>query len=340
MIETSPEGVDAFRFNEKVETVFKTPLSSFVALMGLAAVSAAHAAEAPKADLVNRQQLRVCADPADIPFSNEKGEGFENKIADLIGSELGVPVTYTWFPKATGFIRMTLASKKCDLVIGWGQGDEMVLNTNAIYRSTSALVYKKGSDLDGVDTLADPRLKGKRLGVIQGSPGGNYVAKYGLMGNVHGYPMMVDRRYDNPAERMMKDIMAGEIDAGVHWGPIAAYWAKQISPDLVVVPLLKEQGAGKIAFRITMGVRQGDDAWKRKLNEVIAKRQGDIDKILLSYGIPLLVDDDTKMDVLSAPRTNGETKKAEAPAGTSAPAASAAPSAPAAGNGTPAAANP
>lgn len=313
--------------------MFKTPLSSFFALMGLAAVPIAHAAEAPKADLVNRQQLRVCADPADIPFSNEKGEGFENKIANLIGEELGVPVTYTWFPKATGFIRMTLASKKCDLVIGWGQGDEMVLNTNAIYRSTSALVYKKGSDLDGADTLADPRLKGKKLGVIQGSPGGNYVAKYGLMGNVHGYPMMVDRRYDNPAERMMKDIMAGEIDAGVHWGPIASYWAKQTSPDLIVVPLLKEQGAGKIAFRITMGVRQGDDAWKRKLNEVIAKRQGDIDKILLSYGIPLLVDDDTKMDVLAAPRTNGETKKAEAPASGGAPA----PPAPAAANGAPAA---
>lgn len=325
IVETSHRRLIGLPLNEKVKTVFKTPLSSLSALMGLASVSFAHAAEAPKADLVNRQQLRVCADPADIPFSNEKGEGFENKIANLIGEELGVPVTYTWFPKAQGFIRMTLASKKCDLVIGWGQGDELVLNTNAIYRSTSALIYKKGSGLDGIDTLADPRLKGKRIGVIQGSPGGNYVAKYGLMGNVHGYPMMVDRRYYNPAETMMKDVMAGEIDAGVHWGPIAAYWAKQTSDDLVVVPLLKEQGAGKIAFRITMGVRQGDDAWKRKLNEIIAKRQGDIDKILLSYGIPLLVDDDAKMDLLTAPRADSETKKAEVPAGgvpAAAPAAS------------------
>lgn len=305
--------------------MLKTALSRVIVLAGLAAAHAAQAADAPKADLVNRKQLRVCADPADIPFSNDKGDGFENKIANLIAEELGVPVTYTWFPKATGFIRMTLASKKCDLVIGWGQGDELVLNTNAIYRSTSALIYKKGAGLDGVDTLADPKLKGKRLGVIQGSPGGNYVAKNGLMGNVHGYPMMVDRRYDNPAERMMKDILAGETDAAVHWGPIAAYWAKKTSDDLVVVPLLKETGAGKIAFRITMGVRQGDDAWKRKLNEIIAKRQGDIDKLLLSYGVPLLVDDDTKMDMLTEPRPNGSApQKAEAPAASGAPAATSA----------------
>lgn len=311
--------------------MFKTAFLRVSFLAALVACGAAQAADAPKADLVNRQQLRVCADPADIPFSNDKGEGFENKIAALIAEDLGIPVTYTWFPKATGFIRMTLASKKCDLVIGWGQGDEMVLNTNAIYRSTSAIIYKKGSGLDGLDTLADPRLKGKRIGVIQGSPGGNYVAKYGLMGNVHGYPMMVDRRYDNPAERMMKDLISGEIDVGVHWGPIAAYWAKKTSDDLVVAPLLKETGAGKIAFRITMGVRQGDDAWKRKLNEIIAKRQGDIDKILLSYGIPLLVDDDTKMDLLTEPRPNGVAQKAEAaPATPKSAQPAAAPQAPAA----------
>ncbi|HMN38596.1 MAG TPA: substrate-binding domain-containing protein [Hyphomicrobium sp.] len=285
--------------------VFRIILAAVSVLLGLGYVSSAFAVETPKADLVNRRELRVCADPADLPFSDSKGEGFENKIAELIGQELKLPVVYTWFPKAMGFIRMTLARKRCDLVIGWGQGDELVLNTNAIYRSTSALVYKKGTGLDGIDTLADPRLKGKRIGVIQGSPGGNYVAKYGLMANVHGYPMMVDRRYDNPAERMMNDIRSGEIAAGVHWGPIAAYWAARGGEKLEVVPLLKEEGAGKIAFRITMGVRQGDDAWKRQLNEIIARRQGDIDKILLSYGVPLLVDDDTKMVLLTEPRTSG-----------------------------------
>ena len=257
----------------------------------------------PRADLVNRKELRVCADPADLPFSNQKGEGFENKIAEIIGDELKLPVVYTWFPKTMGFIRMTLAAKKCDLVIGWGQGDDIVLNTNAIYRSTSALVYKKGTGLDGVDTIADPRLKGKKIGVVQGSPGGNYIAKDGLMGNIKGYPMMVDRRYFNPAQEMMNDIRSGEIASGVQWGPIAAYWAARDGEKLVVVPLLKETGAGKIAFRVTMGVRQGDDAWKRRLNEVIRKRQGDIDKVLLDYGVPLLVDDDTSMEMITKPRT-------------------------------------
>jgi quinoprotein dehydrogenase-associated probable ABC transporter substrate-binding protein len=272
-------------------------------LSGLALTTTANAAEVSKADLVNRRELRVCADPADLPFSNQKGEGFENKIAEIVGDELKLPVVYTWFPKTMGFIRMTLGAKKCDLVIGWGQGDDIVLNTNAIYRSTSALVYKKGTGLDGVDTLADPRLKGKKMGVVQGSPGGNYIAKYGLMGNIKSYPMMVDRRYFNPAEAMMNDIRSGEVDAGVQWGPIDAYWAARDGEKLVVVPLLKEEGAGKIAFRVTMGVRQGDDAWKRRLNEVIRKRQGDIDKVLLDYGVPLLVEDDTSMEMITKPRT-------------------------------------
>lgn len=262
------------------------------------------AADAPKADLVNRKELRVCADPADLPFSNDKQEGFENKIADIIGDELKLPVKYTWYPKAMGFVRMTLSAKKCDLVIGWGQGDDVVLNTNAIYRSTSALIYKKGTGLDGVDTLADPRLQGKRFGVQQGSAGGTLAARYGLMANVHGYPMMVDRRYSNPAEDMMNDIRSGTIDAGVLWGPIAAYWAVRDGEKLVVVPLVKEVGANKIAFRITMGVRNGDDAWKRQLNSIVRKRQGDIDKVLLEDGVPLLVDDDTSTEMVTKPRTS------------------------------------
>ncbi|HVZ06030.1 substrate-binding domain-containing protein [Hyphomicrobium sp.] len=288
-----------------LKSVFSTApvvaLASLGILAGLAA-SRTEAAEVPRANLVNRQELRVCADPADLPFSNQKGEGFENKIANIIADELKVPVKYTWFPKSMGFIRMTLAAKRCDLVIGWGQGDDIVLNTNAIYRSTSALIYKKGTGLDGVDTLADPRLKGKVIGVQQGSPGGNYVAHYGLMGNVHGYPMNVDRRYSNPAKDMIDDIRKGTVDAGVLWGPIAAYWASRGGEKLVVVPLLKEHGAGKIAFRITMGVRNGDDAWKRQLNDIIRKRRSDIDKVLLDYGVPLLVDDDTSMEMVTKPR--------------------------------------
>lgn len=275
-----------------------------------------YAADVPKADLVNRKELRVCADPADLPFSDKNGEGFENKIANIIGDELKLPVVYTWFPKATGFVRMTLNAKRCDLVIGWGQGDDMVLNTNAIYRSTSALIYKKGTGLDGVESLSDPRLQGKRIGMQQGSAGATLAAKYGLMANVHGYPMIVDRRYANPAEDMMNDIRKGDIAAGILWGPIAAYWAKRDGEPLVVVPLVKDNGAGRIAFRITMGVRNGDDNWKRQLNDVIRKRRADIDKVLLDYGVPLLVDDDTSTEMVTKPRQSqaGETSQSKAAA--------------------------
>lgn len=284
-------------------------------LIGIGSFSLpALAADAPKADLVNRQQLRVCSDPSDLPFSNEKGEGFENKIADIIAGELKLPLVYSWYPKSMGFIRLTLAAKKCDLVIGWGQGDEMVLNTNHIFRSVSALVYKPGSGLDGVDSLSDPRLKDKRVGIVAGTPPGDYVAKYGLMTKAKPYRLVVDRRFESPAEEMMKDIRSGEIDVGIEWGPIAAYWASRGGEKLTVVPLLKEKGGPKLAYRITMGVRQGDDAWKRRLNEVIAKRQGDIDKILLDYGVPLLVDDDTQMDAITAPRKSAAVAVPEQPA--------------------------
>jgi quinoprotein dehydrogenase-associated probable ABC transporter substrate-binding protein len=270
-------------------------------LSGLA-FQAAEAVEGHRSDLVNRKVLRVCSDPANMPFSNQKTEGFENKIAKIIGDELGVPVEYTWFPQAIGFTRNTLLAKRCDLIIGTGQGDELVLNTNALYRSAYALVYPKGKGLDGVDSIFDPKLKGKRIGIVAGAPPGDLVAKAGLMGQARPYRLMVDRRYDSPAEDMIKDIRSGEIDAGVLWGPIAGYYASRGGEKLEVVPLVKDakgNGGGHLEFRITMGVRQGDDLWKRQLNDVIRKRQADIDRVLLDYGVPLLDEDDK---AITAPR--------------------------------------
>jgi quinoprotein dehydrogenase-associated probable ABC transporter substrate-binding protein len=266
--------------------------------MGAMWSSTALAVEGHRSDLVNRQVLRVCADPANMPFSNQKSEGFENKIADIIGSELGVRVEYTWFPQAVGFARNTLLAKRCDLIIGTGQGDDLVLNTNPLYRSAYALVYAPGKGLDGVDNLYDPRLKDKVVGVVQGTPPANIVAKAGLMGKARPYRLMVDRRYDNPAADMVRDIRAGEIDAGLLWGPMAGYYAKEGGEKLTVVPLVHDDKNGpgkngdKMAFRITMGVRQGDDLWKRQLNDVLRKRRADIDRVLLDYNVPLLDEDD------------------------------------------------
>jgi quinoprotein dehydrogenase-associated probable ABC transporter substrate-binding protein len=234
-----------------------------------------------------------------MPFSNEKGEGFENKIAEIVAAELNVPIEYLWFPQATGFIRQTLFSKRCDVVMGYAQGDDLVLNTNAYYRSAYTLVYRKGAGLDGVDHLADERLKDKRVGLIAGTPPASIMLTLGLMGRAKPYPLMVDRRYDSPAERMIADIRSGEIDAGVLWGPIAGYFAAKGGEPLAVVPLLKETTGPRLAYRITFGVRPGEDDWKRELNALIAKLQGKLDAVLLQYGVPLLDEQDHP---ITAPR--------------------------------------
>src|SRR4051794_1519101 len=248
-------------------------------------------------ELVDRTALRVCADPANLPFSNDKGEGFENKIADIVAGELKLPVEYTWFPQATGFIRQTLFAKRCDVVMGYAQGDDLVLNTNHYYRSTYALVHRKDGALDGISGLSDPRLQGKHIGVIAGTPPATTMAQLGLIQHARPYPLMVDRRYDSPGERMITDIQSGEIEAGVLWGPIAGYFASKAG--LAVVPLLKDEGAARMAYRITFGVRPLDDDWKRQLNTLIAKRQGDIDAVLLQFGVPLL---DEQSNLITKPR--------------------------------------
>jgi len=266
----------------------KRGTATLLAVLTGMTIAPAPAAETHRSDLVNRTALRVCADPANLPFSNEKGEGFENKIAEMVAAEFKVPVEYTWFPQATGFIRQTLFAKRCDVVIGYAQGDELVLNTNHYYRSTYALIYRAGGALDGVDSLADSRLRNKRIGVIAGTPPGSIMARLGLIEQAKPYPLMIDRRYDSPGERMVDDIRSGNIDAGVLWGPMAGYFAARGGERLEVVPLLKESGTPRMAYRITFGVRNLEDHWKRELNLVIAKRQGDIDAILLQFGVPLL----------------------------------------------------
>jgi quinoprotein dehydrogenase-associated probable ABC transporter substrate-binding protein len=269
------------------------------ALLSAALVTSVRSAQAQRIDLVDRAALRVCADPANMPFSNDKGEGFENKIAEMVAGELKVPVEYTWFPQATGFIRQTLAAKRCDLVMGYAQGDELVLNTNPYYRSTYALVYRPGAGLDGLDSLADARLNGKRIGVVAGTPPATVMAGLGLIQHAKPYPLLVDRRYDSPGERMIGDIRSGDVDAGVLWGPMAGYFAGRGGDKLEVVPLTKEAAGARLAYRITFGVRHLEDDWKRQLNVLIARRQGDIDAVLLSFGVPLL---DEQSNLITQPR--------------------------------------
>ncbi len=246
----------------------------------------------PSIELVDPKVLRVCADPRNLPFSNEKGEGFENKLGELFAEKLQKKLDYMYFPQATGFVRMTLAAHRCDVIMGFPQGDDLVQGTNPYYRTAYALIAKQGSGLDDVATLEDARLKDKRIGIVAGTPPATNMAVAGLMANARPYPLMIDTRFDSSSAAMIKDLMSGEIDAGVLWGPMAGYYAKQASPPLHVTPLVKESSGPRLAFRIGMGVRPADQNWKRQLNRLIQENQPAINKILLDFGVPLLDEND------------------------------------------------
>jgi quinoprotein dehydrogenase-associated probable ABC transporter substrate-binding protein len=243
-------------------------------------------------ELVDTKVLRVCADPRNLPFSNEKGEGFENKLAELFAEKLQKKLDYMYFPQAAGFVRMTLVAHRCDVIMGFPQGDDLVQGTNPYYRTAYALVAKQGSGLDDVAALEDQRLKGKHIGVVAGTPPATNMAAYGLITNAKPYPLMIDTRLDSSAVAMIKDLMAGEIDAGVLWGPMAGYYAKQANPPLHVTPLVKETSGPRLTYRIGMGVRPADQNWKRLLNRLIQENQSTINKILLDFGVPLLDEND------------------------------------------------
>jgi quinoprotein dehydrogenase-associated probable ABC transporter substrate-binding protein len=243
-------------------------------------------------ELVDPRVLRVCADPRNLPFSNEKGEGFENKLAELFAEKLQKKLDYMYFPQAAGFVRMTLAAHRCDVIMGFPQGDDLVQGTNPYYRTAYALVTKQGGGLNEVATLEDERLKGKRIGVVAGTPPATNMAANGLMTNAKPYPLMIDTRVDSSATAMIKDLMSGEIDAAVLWGPMAGYYARQATPPLHVTPLVKETTGPRLVYRIGMGVRPADQNWKRLLNRLIQENQPVINKILLDFGVPLLDEND------------------------------------------------
>ncbi|MEO3998292.1 substrate-binding domain-containing protein [Mesorhizobium sp. CAU 1732] len=245
-------------------------------------------------ELVDPDVLRVCADPSNMPFSDESGKGFENRLAELVAEKTGrKSVAYTWFPMATGFVRNTLRANRCDIIMGYAQGDELVQNTNAYYRSTYVLVFKKGGGLDDVKTIEDPKLADKKIGIVGGTPPSANMATAGLMKKAKNYPLMVDTRFaPSMAEVMIKDMLDGVIDVAVLWGPMAGYYARESGADLAIVPLVKGKTGSRVTYRITMGVRPSDQEWKRTLNRVIKENQEEINNILLEYNVPLIDEQD------------------------------------------------
>jgi quinoprotein dehydrogenase-associated probable ABC transporter substrate-binding protein len=254
-------------------------------------------------ELVDPRVLRVCADPRHLPFSNEKGEGFENKLAELFAEKLQKKLDYMYFPQATGFVKMTLGAHRCDVIMGFPQGDDVVQGTNPYYRTTYALVAKQGSGLEDVATLEDERLKGKHIGIVAGTPPATNMAANGLMMNAKPYPLMIDTRVDSSAEAMIGDLEKGAIDAGILWGPMAGFYARRANPPFHVTPLVKETTGPRLVFRIGMGVRPADQNWKRLLNRLIQENQPAINKILLDFGVPLLDENDRPIGAATATKS-------------------------------------
>ncbi|TPI09433.1 quinoprotein dehydrogenase-associated putative ABC transporter substrate-binding protein [Mesorhizobium sp. B4-1-3] len=272
---------------------FVLPLLGALALLPSAAW-AQGAGLGAAGELVDPNILRVCADPSNMPFTDQSGQGFENKLAELVARKTGrKSVAYTWFPTVIGFVRNTLAANRCDVIMGYAQGDELVQNTNAYYRSSYVLVHPKGDGLEGVETIEDPKLAGKRIGVVERTPPTANMAANKLLRTAKIYPLAVDTRVTpSMGEVMIKDMLAGKIDAAILWGPMAGYYAKQLDANVAIVPLVKEKTGSRMSYRITMGVRPSDQEWKRTLNKVIRENQAEINKLLLDYNVPLIDEHD------------------------------------------------
>jgi len=247
--------------------------------------------------------LRVCADPNNLPFSNRAGEGFENKIAELLARDLGWTLEYTWFPQRMGFIRNTLRARepdsnrfKCDLVLGVPAGFELAATTKPYYRSTYALVYPKGKGLDRVKVPEDllklepAKLKSLKLGVFGQTPPADWLLKHHLFDQVVPYQPQSGDPARYPGEIIEKDLVAGVIDVAFVWGPIAGYFGKNVTTaELVVVPF-KPDPEIHFDFPIAMGVRFGEREWKDRVDQLIAANRPRIQAILAAYGVPQLDD--------------------------------------------------
>ena len=258
----------------------------FLAVIAAFAPSAAHAFVSP---------LRVCADPNDLPFSDAAGEGFENKIAQMIAGNLHRPLEYVWRAQRRGFLREGLNAGLCDLVTAVPSGLDMIRETRPYYRSTYVFVSRAGDP--AVSSFDDPSLRTRKVGVQligddgMNTPPAHALAQRGVVDNVRGFLVYGDYRKDNPSADIVRAVADGEIDVAAVWGPLAGYFAKQQSPPLVVTPLT-DQGTGRIpmVFDIAMGVRKRDEDLAQAVQAALDDLKPQIDRTLQQYGVPIVTD--------------------------------------------------
>jgi mxaJ protein len=237
--------------------------------------------------------LRVCADPNNLPFSNEKREGFENKIAELIGREMRLPVEYTWWAQRRGFFRNTLRAGLCDVVIGVPASFELALTTVPYYRSTYVFVSRRDRNLN-VKSLDDKALKELKIGVqmigddFTNAPPAHALSNRGITKNLVGYTVYGDYKQANPPARIIDAVVERQVDLAIVWGPLAGFFAKKEKVPLEIVSVSPQIDLPYLpfVFDISMGVRRGEDELKGQLEEILARRRGEIEKILNEYGVP------------------------------------------------------
>ena len=275
------------------------PAAGLVLLIGAATVGgglAAAAATAPGSG--GGAVLRACADPNNLPFSNRRGEGFENRLLELLAAELGARLEYTWRPQRRGFLRETLREGRCDVVAGFPTATDMALVTAPYYRSTYVFVQPRGQHL--VTSFDDPALRRLRLGVqlvgddYANSPPAHALAQRGVVGNVRGFTVYGDYRDEAPPARIVDAVARGEIDLAIVWGPLAGYFAPRLGErhgrPLAVTPVSPQIDLPFLpfVFDVSMAVRRGDEALRDRLEQALARRRGEIDTILAEYGVPRL----------------------------------------------------
>ncbi|MGH6867210.1 MAG: quinoprotein dehydrogenase-associated putative ABC transporter substrate-binding protein [Methyloceanibacter sp.] len=233
--------------------------------------------------------LRVCADPDNMPFSNENGEGFENKLAELIAVKLDAKLEYSWFKEEMGYVPNTVGRGACDLVMGYAQGTGLIEDTNPYYHTSYVLIYRADdAALKGVDLLSDPRLKNKRIGLFARTPPASILAMYGLRSNAKPFENAPSAGASSAAQEMIDEIASGKLDAGLLWGPVGGYYAQASAVPLTLVPLVKEKAGPSTVYGITLGIRPNEPEWKHQINKVLAENQAEIDTILQGYNVPLL----------------------------------------------------
>jgi mxaJ protein len=246
-------------------------------------------------NLIPQRTLTACADPNNLPFSNKAGEGFENKLAEMIASDFHAKLDYVWWAQRRGYVRNTLNERKCDFWPGVGSNVEMLATSRPYYRSTYMFVSRAGENLKGL-TLDDPRLKTLKIGVqmigndASNTPPAHALAARGIVGNVRGYMLYGDYSKSNPPAEIVRAVERGDVDVALVWGPLAGYFAAKSPVPLRLEPVTPWMADMQwpMQFDISVGVQNGNDKLLKKIDGVLAHRSNDIQKLLAAYHVPVV----------------------------------------------------